>query len=89
VVVHWDPASAVSGPFEEVWGVSVSVGETVLVNSEAEGHWFESGSARHYALETGFFRASITAPAALGERCTTGASKRKYNPADVCEVLQR
>jgi hypothetical protein len=52
VVDGCDPSSAVSVRFEEGWGVSGYVVGTLFVNSEAEGHWFESSSARHLQLPT-------------------------------------
>jgi len=45
-VVPWDPPPALSGRFDEDRGPSGTVVDPPCADSEAEGHWFESSSAR-------------------------------------------
>jgi len=47
--VAWDPASALTVRFDDGWGASGRVVDSPFADSEAEGHWFESSSARQHA----------------------------------------
>ena len=48
-VVPWNPASTLVVRFDERWGDSGRVVDSPCADSEAEGHWFESSSARQLA----------------------------------------